>query len=124
MRPPRPSSICSIWFFSACTSLNYLDEIRSDLLPKDMDRSNLDVFGTTKSVPTVAGMGSALTLIDGILQAQTMEQMVASLQQNLERALAEQPKMTPSRLKSELREYRSSYFREGAGDNPAKKSQD
>ena len=36
-----------VWFFGACTSLAYFDELRGGILPESVDRSNLDLLGTT-----------------------------------------------------------------------------
>jgi hypothetical protein len=107
-----------VWLFYACTSLNYQDELRGGLLPPSMNRENLDIFGTNKSVPIAAGLEPTFAMIEGILNAQTMEQIVAAMQQRMEDALRAQPDVTPPELRDMLREYRDAFYREGAGDNP------
>jgi peptidoglycan hydrolase-like protein with peptidoglycan-binding domain len=107
-----------VWLFYACTSLNYQDELRGGLLPPSMNRENLDIFGTNKSVPIAAGLEPTFAMIEGILNAQTMEQIVAAMQQRMEDALRAQPNVTQPQLRDALREYRDAFYREGAGDNP------
>jgi hypothetical protein len=85
------------------------------LLPPSMNRENLDIFGTNKSVPIAAGLEPTFAMIEGILNAQTMEQIVAAMQQRMEDALRAQPDVTPPQLRDMLREYRDAFYREGAG---------
>ncbi len=107
-----------VWLFYACTSLNYQDELRGGLLPPSMNRENLDIFGTNKSVPIVAGLEPTFAMIEGILNAQTMEQIVRAMQQRMEDALRAQPNVAPAHVRQALREYSDAFYREGAGDNP------
>ncbi|MCS6940111.1 MAG: DUF4157 domain-containing protein [Roseiflexaceae bacterium] len=107
-----------VWLFYACTSLNYQDELRGGLLPPGMNRENLDIFGTNKAVPIAAGLEPTFAMIEGILHAQTMEQIVNAMQQRMEDALRAQPNVTSPQLRAALREYRDAFYREGAGDNP------
>ena len=68
-----------IWFFNACTTLAYFDEIRGGILPGSMDRSSLDLMGTRDPMPLIAEMPETLAMLDGILQAQTMEQITRAM---------------------------------------------
>jgi len=45
-----------------------------------MDRHNLDLFGTNQSAPIDAGLAPVLANLEGILQADTMEGIVAKMQ--------------------------------------------
>ena len=56
-----------IWFFNACTTLAYFDEIRGGILPASMDRSSLDLMGTRDPMPLIAEMPETLAMLDGIL---------------------------------------------------------
>ncbi len=107
-----------VWLFYACTSLNYQDELRGGLLPPGINRENLDIFGTNKAVPVAAGLEPTFAMIEGILQAQTMEHIVRAMQQRMEDALRAHPGVMPAHLQQALREYRDAFYREGAGDNP------
>lgn len=107
-----------VWLFYACTSLNYQDELRGGLLPPGINRENLDIFGTNKAVPIAAGLEPTFAMIEGILQAQTMEQIVRVMQQRMEDALRAHPDVMPAHFQHVLREYRDAFYREGAGDNP------
>lgn len=103
-----------VWFFNACTSLLYLRGIRGGLLPVPMDRQNLDVFGTTNLVPSSAGALTSLTFLDGILQGQSMEQIVASMSKDVEKTL----KQGSGASQAEVNRRSNPFFREGAADNP------
>ncbi|MGB9750789.1 eCIS core domain-containing protein [Roseiflexus castenholzii] len=107
-----------VWLFYACTSLNYQDELRGGLLPPSMNRENLDIFGTNKAVPIAAGLEPTFAMIEGILNAQTMEQIVRAMQQRMEDALRAYPNLTSPQLRAALREYSDAFYREGAADNP------
>ena len=62
-----------IWFFNACTTIHYLDEIRGGLV-KGKNRTNLRVVGTTRPISI-----DALLFIDGILKQQSMSQILRRL---------------------------------------------
>ena len=106
-----------IWLFYACSSYNYLDEFRGGLLPANMNRKNLDIFGTNLAVPIAGRLRPTFAMIEGIMAGQTMEQIVRSMQQNLEEALKADPSATPAVLKTALKTFKNSFFREGAADN-------
>jgi hypothetical protein len=61
-----------VWFFAACSSIAYMDELRGGLLPEKMDRHNLDLFGTTQEIPIAAGLTPVFSNLEGILAAETM----------------------------------------------------
>jgi peptidoglycan hydrolase-like protein with peptidoglycan-binding domain len=69
-----------VWFFNACRSIAYLDEIRGGILPESVNRSSLDVFATTRSIPILSGTGPSFAMLDGVLQAQTMEEIVRMME--------------------------------------------
>ena len=71
-----------VWFFGACTSLAYFDELRGGILPESVDRSNLDLLGTTHEMPKVASVAGTITLLDGILASQTIEQIAAAMEKS------------------------------------------
>ncbi len=83
-----------------------------------MNRENLDIFGANKAVPIAAGLELTFAMIEGILNAQTMEQIVAAMQQCTEDALRAHPDVVPAHLRQALREYQDAFYCEGAGDNP------
>jgi hypothetical protein len=111
-----------VWFFNACSSIAYMDELRGGLLPEKMDRHTLDLFGTTQSVPIAAGLSPIFANLEGILTGQTMEEIVRRMQAAtmgaLKKAL-DDAGYTEERQKKVLGEYKGDLFlREGAGDNP------
>lgn len=110
-----------VWFFNACSSMAYFDELRGGLLPEKMDRHNLDLFGTTQSVPIAAGLTPVLANLEGILEAQTMEQIVQRMQTSMLDAFRKKLKelgRTDAQIEASAKEYAGGAFlREGAGDN-------
>lgn len=111
-----------VWFFNACTTLAYMDELRGGILPAGMDRHNLDLFGTQAPVPLVAEMAANLAMLDGIVSAQTMEEITRSMGAAGEQVIRAIPETEISARDRALllASYggRGMYFREGAGDNP------
>jgi peptidoglycan hydrolase-like protein with peptidoglycan-binding domain len=110
-----------VWFFNACSSIAYFDELRGGLLPDKMDRHNLDLFGTTQEVPIAAGLAPVFENLEGILNGETMEAIVARMQTATIAALRkvmEDRGISERRQKQILAEYKGQMFlREGAGDN-------
>ena len=111
-----------VWFFNACSSIAYFDELRGGLLPEKMDRHNLDLFGTNQEVPIAAGLAPVFENLEGILNGETMEQIVVRMQNAtigaLKKALVDAG-YDEARQKKVLDEYKGQLFlREGAGDNP------
>ena len=111
-----------VWFFAACSSIAYVDELRGGLLPEKMDRHNLDIFGTTQSIPIAAGLTPVFSNLEGILAAETMEQIVERMQKSsLEafRKKLEASSLGEAMKAAAIKEYSGQMFmREGAGDNP------
>jgi peptidoglycan hydrolase-like protein with peptidoglycan-binding domain len=112
-----------VWFFAACSSIAYIDELRGGLLPEKMDRHNLDVFGTNQPIPIAAGLAPIWQNIEGILAAETMEQIVDRMgKSTLEvfRKHVAEAKVSEAVKKAALKEYEQGplFMREGAGDNP------
>ena len=110
-----------VWFFNACSSIAYFDELRGGLLPDKMDRHNLDLFGTTQSVPIAAGLAPVLANLEGILAADTMEGIVARMQAAtiaaFRKALSDAG-YSDDKINAALASYKGDMFlREGAGDN-------
>ena len=109
-----------IWFFGACTSLAYFDEIRGGLLPESVDRSNLDLLGTRHENPKLASIPETLALLDGILASQTIEQIGAAMEKAGIEAInaITDPAFRPE-MRAELLGYMKNLITsEGAGDNP------
>ena len=102
-----------VWFFNACSTLAYVDELRGGLLPEAVDRRNLDLFGTRRSVPTAAGLDTTFAVLDGVMNAQTMEQIVRTMGR-ISAEVAAANGFSPR----EAAEMRDAYWREGAADNP------
>jgi hypothetical protein len=111
-----------VWFFGACSSVAYFDELRGGLLPEKMDRHNLDLFGTTQSIPISAGMTPVFSNLEGILAAETMEQIVARMQKSSFEAFRKKVMAgegTDKQKEQGLKSFPGEWFlREGAGDNP------
>jgi hypothetical protein len=91
-----------IWFFNACRSFRYLDEIRGGLV-KGKSRSNLRVVGTTKAVHGAAY--NAMRFFDGILKQRSMKQILKRLNQ---RETAKRKELIKKGIKRKL--YKSYYF--------------
>ncbi|HUG30420.1 MAG TPA: hypothetical protein VMQ65_07920, partial [Candidatus Limnocylindria bacterium] len=111
-----------IWFFAACSSIAYVDELRGGLLPEKMDRHNLDIFGTTQSIPIAAGLTPVFSNLEGILAAETMEQIVERMQRSSLAAFrqkVDESDLSDKRKADARKLYPGDWFtREGAGDNP------
>jgi hypothetical protein len=111
-----------IWFFAACSTIAYMDELRGGLLPEKMDRHNLDLFGTVKAIPIAAGLTPVFANLEGILAAETMEQIVERMQRSSFEAFRqkiEASNLSRKEKAAELKEFTGDWFmREGAGDNP------
>ena len=110
-----------VWMFNACSSIAYFDELRGGLLPDTMDRHNLDLFGTTQSVPIDAGLAPIFANLEGVLEADTMEGIVRRMQAATIGAFREAlvaKGYSEARVAAAQKEYRGQLFlREGAGDN-------
>jgi hypothetical protein len=111
-----------VWFFAACSSIAYVDELRGGLLPEKMDRHNLDIFGTVRTIPIAAGLTPVWSNLEGILAAETMEQIVDRMQRSsLEafRRRVDESKLSDKEKAAAMEKYSGQLFmREGAGDNP------
>ena len=109
-----------VWFFGACTSLAYFDELRGGLLGSQVDRTNLDLLGTRHENPTRASIPETLALLDGILASQTIEQIGAAMEKagiDAINAITD-PRFKPH-MRAELLGYMKNLIaHEGAGDNP------
>ena len=110
-----------VWFFEACSSIAYVDELRGGLLPEKIDRHNLDIFATTQTIPIAAGLEPAFAQIDGILAADTMEQIVQRMQTSTIDAFRKrvaESNLSDERKAAAIKAYSGQmYTREGAGDN-------
>lgn len=104
-----------IWFFNACSTVAYLDHIRGGLLPTDINRSNLDIFGTTTPPATFQVLSkTSLTLLEGILSVETMEGILRRMDDvglQAMRAMGFEDRTIRKMF------HAMPYFREGAGDN-------
>ena len=110
-----------VWFFSACSSIAYMDELRGGLLPDRMDRHSLDLFGTTQEIPIAGGLEPVFANLEGILSAETMEQIALDMQRSTFEALrryAASKGVTGAAADQALQPFAGQMFmREGAGDN-------
>jgi peptidoglycan hydrolase-like protein with peptidoglycan-binding domain len=109
-----------VWFFGACTSLAYFDELRGGILPESIDRSNLDLLGTRHENPNKASVPETLALLDGILAAQTIEQISAAMEKAGIDAIMSisDPKFIKEKRAELLDFMKDLVVHEGAGDNP------
>ena len=110
-----------VWFFNACSSIAYIDELRGGLLPEKMDRHLLDLFGTNQAVPIASGLTPIFENLEGILAGQTMEEIVRRMQRTTLEALKaalDKAGYSDKDKARVLKEYSGDMFlREGAGDN-------
>lgn len=72
-----------VWFFNACTSLLYVNDIRGGLLPPDMGRENLGLLGTKRTVSAAAGAEATLAFLDGLLAARPAAEIVADMNEQV-----------------------------------------
>ena len=98
-----------VWFLDACTSLAYLDEIRSEA----GGPQNIDVIGT-RGIPSFVGdesgngqMQRAMIFLEGLLQMRSMTQVVDQLENN------QRGTTDPHRSRSGI------WATDGFGDNPS-----
>jgi hypothetical protein len=70
-----------VWFFNACSSINYLDEIRRGLVTDKRGRikskANLRFMGTKESI-----YSDAVKIVDGILNMKTMDEIISIMDIN------------------------------------------
>jgi len=104
-----------VWFFNACATLHYMDELRSPALAGSKDRKNLDIIGTRKSIYTHGSLEVAKAFILSIMNSETLDQMMASMQGSLDRWVDEK-----TAEGANLAQQAKMFFREGFGDNPSK----
>jgi len=106
-----------IWFFGACTSIAYFDELRGGILPASMDRSKLDLLGTRAPILKIAGVPSTIAMIEGVLNADTIESITDAMNRAGNEAV--EAANVPEATKRELRKHTGRVVvHEGAGDNP------
>jgi hypothetical protein len=109
-----------IWFFNACTTLAYFDELRGGILPGQMNRDNLDLLGTQRPMPLISEMPATLAMLDGVLAADTMEAIVRSMSRASTAVIDQIPESELSGSeRAMLRDAAATgVIHEGAGDNP------
>ena len=109
-----------VWLFEACTTIAYFDELRGGILPDVIDRANLDLMGTRTPAPLDTEMASSLAMIDGILSAQTIEQITEAMDAaGAVAARAVDRKGVTEADRQEMVQYTKGLnVHEGAGDNP------
>jgi peptidoglycan hydrolase-like protein with peptidoglycan-binding domain len=109
-----------IWLFEACTTIAYFDELRGGLLPANMDRRNLDLVGTRAPAPLATEMAAALSMLDGILAAGTIEQITIAMDRAGESAakLIPESEITAADRAELIKMNQNLNVHEGAGDNP------
>lgn len=74
-----------VWFFNACTSLLYVNDIRGGLLPPDMGSENLGLLGTKRTVSAAAGAEATLAFLDGLLTARPAAEIVEDMNRQVAR---------------------------------------
>jgi hypothetical protein len=90
-----------------------VDELRGGLLPEAADRRNLDLFGTRMPVPTAAGLATTFAVLDGVMNAQSMEEIVTTMGR-----MSEAAALANGYSRRQAAQMREAYWREGAGNNP------
>ncbi|HUG29976.1 MAG TPA: hypothetical protein VMQ65_05655 [Candidatus Limnocylindria bacterium] len=107
-----------IWLFEACTTIAYFDELRGGLLPDGMDRANLDLLGTRAPALLINEMASSLAMLDGVLAAQTIEQVTDAMDRAGEQVIKSLTDITEAERRELLKLSERVNVHEGAGDNP------
>lgn len=111
-----------VWFFNACTSLNYLDELRGGLLPKEITQKNMDFIGTNRSIPSATSGDNMIHLLESILAAESIDQLLTRLNTTNDASLEKiisNPEYKAHHEKA--KKMKSPFFMEGQGDNPTVK---
>lgn len=67
-----------VWAFGACSTINYLDELRGGLVA-GKDTSNLDIMGTGKPIYLVNEADATISFIFGLLSQQSIQQMITNM---------------------------------------------
>ncbi len=107
-----------IWLFEACTTIAYFDELRGGILPEGVDRANLDLMGTRLPAPLVTEMASSLAMLDGIIGANTIEQIAAAMDRAGEDLAKAMTDISETDRQGLIKMTRNLNVHEGAGDNP------
>jgi peptidoglycan hydrolase-like protein with peptidoglycan-binding domain len=100
-----------VWFFNACTTLHYLDELRSEEIMGEKGRESLDIFGTLRPSYLDDEIKAAKAFILSVLRVDNLDELMASLHNANEEWAGE----------AEAAGYdkeQDFYFHEGFGDNP------
>ena len=90
-----------VWFFDACTTLNYLDELRSPEIMGGKGREGLDIIGTRHSILMENELKSSQIFIQSVLSMKTLDQLMAAMEGEM------------------VDEKEGMFFHEGFGDNPS-----
>lgn len=107
-----------VWLFEACTTIAYFDELRGGILPDAIDRTNLDLVGTRRPAPLITEMTSSTAMLDGIIAARSIEQIVEAMDKADEQAVNAMTDLTPADRKDLIDAVKQLHVHEGAGDNP------
>jgi hypothetical protein len=103
-----------VWFFNACSTIHYLDELRDPALAGSKNRSNLDIIGTTAPIYLDAEVKAAKAFILSILNSDTLNQMMSSMQGEVDRWIDD------TRAEgANLKKVKNQFFHEGFEDNPS-----
>ncbi len=111
-----------VWFFNACTTLNYMDEIRRGILPAAITRANLDVIGTRHLNPLMTTMQTTLLFLDGILNISTMEDLTAQMNEHTYQTMLPHHDAWERNPGASMSQLRDMYFMDGFEDNPVEAS--
>ena len=94
-----------IWFFNACNTRFYLDELRSDLIPKNV-RENADYLLTSDLVSLYTGAATSLVFLDDLLQNAPLEDLPNKLYKTQQQTLLKSDIYDPKIIAT----YRPCYF--------------
>lgn len=67
-----------VWVFGACSTINYLDELRGGLVD-GKDTSNLDILGTGEPIYLVNETNATIAFIESLLDQDSIQQMITEM---------------------------------------------
>lgn len=102
-----------VWFFNACSTIHYLDELRNPDVSQGLDRENLDIIGTRSSIYGGVSMDVVRSFLTSVLSMQTMDQLMAGMQGEVDQYVEEGRDQGYRMEDSD-----NQFFTDGFGDNP------
>ncbi len=76
-KPGALSNNYQLMFFDACSSKNYLDDLRS--VPKNKNAGNLDVVASTRELPWSTGKQDMFAMLDGVMGGKSINHIKGQL---------------------------------------------